>query len=206
MLFGGEMGKNIDKTFIQSRMLNTSKGPAVHSLRAQADRKKYQMEMKHTLERQENLFLKQAEIVDIKVEDGKVTAIDANVGAIYHVKAVILASGTYLKGKIFIGEFSTESGPDGVAASNKLSDCLKELGKFLDKEKLKLNKETRIYKSTNNFIFLGRKPNGDYAKYRDVKRKIKKRIYLYKTGQIEFSGLLNSIICYNNLCKKGSNY
>ena len=87
-----------------------------------------------------------------------------------------------------------------------LKYCLKELEKFLDKEKLKLNKKTRIYKSTNNFIFLGRKPNGDYAKYRDVKRKIKKRIYLYKTGQIEFSGLLNSIICYNNLCKKGSNY
>ena len=87
-----------------------------------------------------------------------------------------------------------------------LKYCLKELEKFLDKEKLKLNKKTRIYKSTNNFIFLGRKPNGDYAKYRDVKRKIKKRIYLYRTGQIEFSGLLNSIICYKNLCKKGSNY
>lgn len=125
---GGEMGKNIDKTMIQIKMLNTSKGPAVHSLRAQADRKKYQMEMKHTLELQENLEVKQGEIVDIIVENGRVTAIKTSVGAVYKVKAVILATGTYLKGKIFIGEFSQESGPDGVAAANQLSDCLKKLG------------------------------------------------------------------------------
>ena len=125
---GGEMGKNIDKTMIQIKMLNTSKGPAVHSLRAQADRKKYQMEMKHTLELQENLEVKQGEIVDIVVENGCVTAIKTSVGAVYKVKALILATGTYLKGKIFIGEFSQESGPDGVAAANQLSDCLKRLG------------------------------------------------------------------------------
>ena len=125
---GGEMGKNIDKTFIQSRLLNTSKGPAVYSLRAQADRKKYQQEMKHTLEKQENLSMKQAEIVDIKVEDGKVTAVETNIGAIYGVKAVIIATGTYLKGKIFIGETNFESGPDGVFPANKLSKCLKNLG------------------------------------------------------------------------------
>ncbi len=125
---GGEMGKNIDKTMIQIKILNTSKGPAVHSLRAQADRKKYQMEMKHTLELQENLEVKQGEIVDIIVENGRVTAIKTSVGAVYKVKAVILATGTYLKGKIFIGEFSQESGPDGVAAANQLSDCLKKLG------------------------------------------------------------------------------
>ena len=125
---GGEMGKNIDKTMIQIKMLNTSKGPAVHSLRAQADRKKYQMEMKHTLELQENLEVKQGEIVDIVVENGHVTAIKTSVGAVYKVKAVILATGTYLKGKIFIGEFSQESGPDGVAAASQLSDCLKKLG------------------------------------------------------------------------------
>ena len=125
---GGEMGKNIDKSFIQSRMLNTSKGPAVHSLRAQADRKKYQREMKHTLEKQENLFLKQAEIVDIKVEDGRIKSVETNIGAIYNVKCVILATGTYLKGKIFIGETSFESGPDGVFPANKLSKCLKGLG------------------------------------------------------------------------------
>ena len=125
---GGEMGKNIDKTFIQSRMLNTSKGPAVHSLRAQADRKKYQREMKHTLELQENLDVKQAEIINIGVENGKVKSVETNVGAIYQVKEVILATGTYLKGKIYIGEFSQESGPDGVFPANKLSDCLKALG------------------------------------------------------------------------------
>ena len=125
---GGQMGKNIDKTMIQIKMLNTSKGPAVHSLRAQADRKKYQAEMKHTLEKQINLDVKQAEITKIFVEDGKIKAIKTDLGAIYLVKTVIVATGTYLKGKIFIGEFSKESGPDGVAAANKLSDCLKELG------------------------------------------------------------------------------
>ena len=125
---GGEMGKNIDKTMIQIKMLNTSKGPAVHSLRAQADRKRYQTEMKHTLERQENLELKQAEITKINVKDGKVESIETAVGAIYKVKAVIVSTGTYLKGKIFIGEFSQESGPDGVFPANKLSECLKELG------------------------------------------------------------------------------
>lgn len=125
---GGEMAKNIDKSMIQIKMLNTSKGPAVHSLRAQADRKKYQTEMKHTLELQENLEVKQAEVVDIIVENGTVKGIKTNVGAIYEVKSVILATGTYLKGKIFIGEFSQESGPDGVAAANELSECLKRLG------------------------------------------------------------------------------
>ena len=125
---GREMGKNIDKTMIQIKMLNTSKGPAVHSLRAQADRKRYQMEMKHTLEKQENLELKQAEITKINVEDGKVVSIETDVGAIYNVKAVIVSTGTYLKGKIFIGEFAKESGPDGVFPANKLSECLKELG------------------------------------------------------------------------------
>ena len=125
---GGEMGKNIDKSYIQLKMLNTSKGPAVYSLRAQADRKKYQAEMKHTLERQENLYLKQAEIVNITLENGKVKSIETNIGAIYDVDAVIVATGTYLKGKIFIGETSFESGPDGVFPANKLSECLKSLG------------------------------------------------------------------------------
>ena len=125
---GGEMGKNIDKSFIQLKMLNTSKGPAVYSLRAQADRKKYQAEMKYTLERQENLYLKQAEIVNITLENGKVKSIETNIGAIYDVDAIIVATGTYLKGKIFIGETSFESGPDGVFPANKLSECLKSLG------------------------------------------------------------------------------
>lgn len=125
---GGEMAKNIDKTLIQIRMLNTSKGPAVHSLRAQADRKKYQMEMKHTLEKQDNLDLKQAEISKINVVNDQVESIETTVGAVFKVKSVILATGTYLKGKIFMGDFSQESGPDGVFPANKLSECLKELG------------------------------------------------------------------------------
>lgn len=124
---GGEMGKNIDKSFTQIRMLNTSKGPAVYSLRAQADRKKYQVEMKHTLEKQENLFLKQAEIVDICVENDKVKSIETNVGAIYNVECVIIATGTYLRGKIHIGETNYDSGPDGVFPSIKLADVLKRL-------------------------------------------------------------------------------
>ena len=125
---GGEMGKNIDKTMIQIKILNTSKGPAVHSLRAQADRKRYQMEMKHTLEKQENLELKQSEIVSIGVKDGRVDFIETDIGAIYKIKSLIVATGTYLKGKIFIGEYSKESGPDGVFPANKLSNCLKDLG------------------------------------------------------------------------------
>lgn len=146
---GGEMGKNIDKTMIQIKMLNTSKGPAVHSLRAQADRKRYHMEMKHTLEKQENLYLKQGEIVDIKVENGKVVGIETSVGAIYGVKAVIVATGTYLKGKIFMGEFSQESGPDGVAAANKLSDSLKKIG--VDLVRFKTGTPARINKRSIDF-------------------------------------------------------
>lgn len=146
---GGEMGKNIDKTMIQLRMLNTSKGPAVHSLRAQADRKRYQMEMKHTLEKQKNLFLKQAEIVNVEVEDGKVTAVETNLGAIYKVDSVIFATGTYLKGKIYIGETNYESGPDGVSAANQLSECLKRLG--IELQRFKTGTPARINKNSIDF-------------------------------------------------------
>ena len=146
---GGEMGKNIDKTLIQIKMLNTSKGPAVHSLRAQADRKRYQMEMKHTLEKQDNLYLKQGEIVDIKVENGKIKAIETDMGAIYEVDSVILATGTYLKGKIFVGEYSCESGPDGVFPANKLSECLKKLG--INIVRFKTGTPARINKKSIDF-------------------------------------------------------
>ena len=146
---GGEMGKNIDKTMIQIKMLNTSKGPAVHSLRAQADRKKYQAEMKHTLEKQENLEVKQGEIVDIKIENGEVRAIKTDLGAVYKVKSIILATGTYLKGKIFIGEYSKESGPDGVAAANKLSECLKNIG--IDLIRFKTGTPARINRRSIDF-------------------------------------------------------
>ena len=146
---GGEMGKNIDKAYTQIRMLNTSKGPAVYSLRAQADRKKYQAEMKHTLEKQKNLFLKQAEIIDIGVEDNKVKYVKTNIGAIYYVDSVILATGTYLKGKIFIGETSFESGPDGVFPANKLSDILKKLG--INLVRFKTGTPARINKNSIDF-------------------------------------------------------
>ena len=146
---GGEMGKNIDKTMIQIKMLNTSKGPAVHSLRAQADRKKYQAEMKHTLEKQVNLEVKQAEIVHIFVEDGKVKGLKTDLGAIYLVKTIIVATGTYLKGKIFIGEYSKESGPDGVAAANKLSESLKKLG--IDLIRFKTGTPARINRRSIDF-------------------------------------------------------
>ena len=146
---GGEMGKNIDKTFIQSRMLNTSKGPAVYSLRAQADRKRYQEEMKHTLEKQDNLFIKQAEIIRIGVENGKVKEIETNIGAIYQVKSIILATGTYLKGKIFIGENSFESGPDGVFPANQLSECLKNMG--IQLVRFKTGTPARVNKKSIDF-------------------------------------------------------
>lgn len=146
---GGEMGKNIDKTMIQIKMLNTSKGPAVHSLRAQADRKRYQAEMKHTLEKQENLEVKQAEIVEIVVDNNQIVAIKTDLGAVYNVKAIVIATGTYLKGKIFIGEYSKESGPDGVAAANKLSESLKNLG--IDLIRFKTGTPARINRRSIDF-------------------------------------------------------
>ena len=146
---GGEMAKNIDKTFIQLRMLNTSKGPAVYSLRAQADRKMYQMEMKHTIEKQENLYLKQAEIIDIQVENGKVKSIETNIGAIYEVDSIIVATGTYLKGRIHIGETSFESGPDGVFPAIKLSEALNRLG--IDLIRFKTGTPARINRKSVDF-------------------------------------------------------
>ena len=125
---GGEMGINIDKTFIQSRMLNTAKGPAVHSLRAQADKNEYHIEMKKTLEAEENLHLKQGEVIDLMIEDGKVCGVVLKTGAMYRSKAVILATGTFLAGKIFIGESVFESGPNGLAPSNELAQRLREYG------------------------------------------------------------------------------
>ena len=125
---GGEMGINIDKTFIQSRMLNTAKGPAVHSLRAQADKNEYHIEMKKTLEAEENLYLKQGEVIDLMIEDGKACGVVLKTGAMYRSKAVILATGTFLAGKIFIGESVFESGPNGLAPSNELAQRLREYG------------------------------------------------------------------------------
>lgn len=125
---GGEMGINIDKTFIQSKMLNTAKGPAVHSLRAQADKNRYHEEMKKTLEEQENLHLKQGEVVELIVEDGKACGVVLRTNTVYRSKVVILATGTFLRGKIFIGESAFDSGPNGLAPSMELADNLIKLG------------------------------------------------------------------------------
>ena len=125
---GGEMGKNIDKTFIQSRMLNTGKGPAVYSLRAQADKVKYSHEMKRILENTENLTIRQMEIVDILTEDGRVTGVVGESGAVFPCRAAIICAGTYAKARCLFGETIIQSGPNGFRPSHALSDSLKALG------------------------------------------------------------------------------
>ena len=122
------MGKNIDKTFIQSKMLNSSKGPAVHSLRAQADKQAYSTEMRKTLENQENLTIKQGEVTKLLVEEGKITGVQLYSGAVYHCQAVVLCTGTYLKARCIYGDVSNYTGPNGLQAANYLTDSLKELG------------------------------------------------------------------------------
>ncbi len=146
---GGQMGKAADATFLQSRMLNRGKGPAVHSLRVQSDRREYQKYMKHALEMQDNLSLVQAEIVDIDVEDGAVCGVTTHLGAHYGAKSVVIASGTFLAGAIIIGESSIESGPDGMFAATKLSQKLKDLGVPL--RRFKTGTPARINKRTIDF-------------------------------------------------------
>lgn len=159
---GGEMAINIDKTFIQSRMLNTSKGPAVHSLRVQADKIKYHQEMKKTLENQENLDLFEQEVDKINIEDGKVKSVETIQGAIFPTKACVVCTGTYLNGKILMGDFQKTSGPHGLSAATHLSDSLEQLGFSLrrfktgtparvDKKSLDLTK-TEIQKGDENVV------------------------------------------------------
>ena len=125
---GGEMGKNIDKTYIQTKMLNTAKGPAVYSLRAQADKVQYQLEMKHTLEKTENLRIRQDEIVELIVQDNMIKGVKTNGNSIYECKTAILCTGTYLKARCLYGDTITECGPNHLMAATKLSQCLKDLG------------------------------------------------------------------------------
>jgi NAD/FAD-utilizing enzyme apparently involved in cell division len=132
---GGEMGKTIDATMIQCKMLNTAKGPAVHSLRAQADKKAYQFRMKEVIENQVNLLLKQQEATEIIVKDGKITGVMVNTGAIYNARAVIICSGTYLKGRIIIGDVKYDSGPNGLFPAMYLSDSLEKNGIALQRFK-----------------------------------------------------------------------
>ena len=146
---GGEMGKVIDQTFIQSKMLNKSKGPAVHSLRAQADKAHYSRTMRQVLEAQENLEIKQAEVVNILTENHKVTGVQTFSGAVYHCQAVILCTGTYLKSRCIYGDVSTNTGPNGLQAANYLTDCLKELG--IKMYRFKTGTPARIDKNTVDF-------------------------------------------------------
>jgi tRNA uridine 5-carboxymethylaminomethyl modification enzyme len=146
---GGEMGKNIDKTFIQSKMLNKSKGPAVHSLRAQADKQDYTREMRKVIENTPNLEVKQAEVCEILVEDGKVTGVKTYSGAVYPCKAVVLATGTYLRSRCIYGDVSNYTGPNGLSSANHLTDSLKSLG--IEMRRFKTGTPARIDRRSIDF-------------------------------------------------------
>ncbi len=154
---GGEMGRAADACFIQSRMLNRGKGPAVHSLRVQADRMKYHAHMKQVCENQPHLHVKQGEAAEILIEEGAVQGVVTRLGAIYHAPAVIIATGTYLKGKIHIGEVSYESGPDAALPSNALSESLKN---YLPLRRFKTGTPCRVHRRSINFDVL-EKQDGD---------------------------------------------
>ena len=155
---GGEMGKAADATFIQSRILNRGKGPAVHSLRVQSDRVKYHTYMKHTLENTPNLYIKQAEVTAVDVENGRVTAVRTKLGAIHPVKAAIITTGTYLNGKIHIGELNYSSGPDNLLPSSGLTGCLKDLG--VSMRRFKTGTPARVHKRSIDFSVM-EKQSGD---------------------------------------------
>ena len=146
---GGEMGKNIDKTFIQSKMLNESKGPAVHSLRAQADKQDYSRHMRKTLENTEHLTIRQAEVSEIMVEDGKIRGVKTFSGAVYHAKAVVLCTGTYLKARCIYGDVSNPTGPNGLQAANHLTDSLKKNG--IEMFRFKTGTPARVDKKSIDF-------------------------------------------------------
>lgn len=146
---GGEMGKNIDATMIQCRMLNTGKGPAVHSLRAQADKKAYQFRMKEVIENQEHLLLKQQEATRIVVEDGRITGVEVQTGAVYQCKACVICTGTYLKGKIFIGEVQYDGGPNGLFPAMQLSDSLLKQG--IELQRFKTGTPARVDAKTVDY-------------------------------------------------------
>lgn len=156
---GGEMGLNIDKTFIQIRMLNTAKGPAVHSLRAQADKNRYQREMKRTLENQENLHVKQGEVAEIEVKNGRVQGVVLVTGEYYKCKAAIIATGVYLKSKIIIGEYSVNSGPSGLFPANSLSSSLVDLGFSL--QRFKTGTPARVNKNSIDFSKMTEQPGDE---------------------------------------------
>lgn len=151
---GGEMGRAADATFIQSRILNRGKGPAVHSLRVQSDRVKYHTYMKQTLENTPNLYIKQAEVTGVDVVEGKITAVRTKLGAVHPVKAAIITTGTYLNGKIHIGELNYSSGPDNVMPSTELTECLKKLG--ISMRRFKTGTPARVHKRSIDFSVMER--------------------------------------------------
>ncbi len=158
---GGQMGKTTDKTFIQSKILNSSKGPAVYSLRAQVDRRQYQMEMKQILETQENLDIRQAEVVEIITDEAgsKVKGVKTHTGAIFHCSTIVLTTGTYLKGRIFIGDVNYSGGPDGLFPANKLSESLRNLG--IDLLRFKTGTPARLNRRSLDFSKMSEQPGDD---------------------------------------------
>ncbi len=157
---GGEMGRAADATFIQSRMLNKGKGPAVHSLRVQSDRVKYHTFMKSVLEHTENLDIKQAEVTEVCAENGKITGIKTRLGAFYPAGCVIITTGTYLGGKIHIGELNYQSGPDNVSAALQLTDSLKKLG--LSMRRFKTGTPARVHKRSIDFSVMEEQEGDEY--------------------------------------------
>ncbi len=158
---GGQMGKTTDKTFIQSKILNSSKGPAVYSLRAQVDRRQYQMEMKHTLETQENLDIRQAEVIEVLTDETgtSVTGVKTHTGAIFQCKAIVLTTGTYLQGKIFIGDVNYSGGPDGLFPANRLSESLQNIG--IELLRFKTGTPARLNKRSLDFSKMSEQPGDD---------------------------------------------
>lgn len=209
---GGEIGKAADKNAISIRMLNESKGPAVQSLRAQIDRKRYQEYMKYALENEENIYLKQAEIVDILVEDNKVKGVVTNLGGVYYVDSVILATGTYLKGKIYIGDNVLESGPDGVAPANKLSQKLKDLGIVL--QRFKTGTPARVNARSIDYSRTEKQANSDNIMpfSFETEKPIENKIYCYlshtnsKTHEVINKNLDKSPLYSGNIEGVGPRY
>lgn len=209
---GGEIGKAADKNAISIRMLNESKGPAVQSLRAQIDRKRYQEYMKYALENEENIYLKQAEIVDILVEDNKVKGVVTNLGGVYYVDSVILATGTYLKGKIYIGDNVLESGPDGVAPANKLSQKLKDLGIVL--QRFKTGTPARVNARSIDYSKTEKQANSDNIMpfSFETEKPIENKIYCYlshtnsKTHEVINENLDKSPLYSGNIEGVGPRY
>ena len=156
---GGEMGKNIDKTFIQSRMLNTSKGPAVHSLRAQADKQAYSREMRRTLENTDHLTLRQAEVSDLIVENGVIKGVKTYSGAVYHAKAVVIATGTYLKARCIYGDVYNYTGPNGLQAANHLSSSL--IANGIDLRRFKTGTPARVDRRSLDFSKMTEQPGDE---------------------------------------------